>query len=255
MPCIVLNGEQVQPPLSWVEFVGLAVFLFGFGLQLCADLHKWVFRGGCGGDSHRGQFLKTGCWSCSRHPNYCGELLIWWGIWIVSVRPFVQAPWSNLAWLLLTLASPGFTTVLMLFGSGTLMSEQKFDTDYKLTRPEEWEQYLANVPPIIPSFLYCGCLPLPGQPSASAANGNANAADGPIDSSNATFGRRTVHSAVPGFVKCALCCELPCYRAKGDAKFKGGDAVADAEEESVGGEAEKGAIVAASSPPTNYSGE
>lgn len=237
MPCIVLNGEENQPAFSWVEIVGIAVFLCGFILQISADLHKFHFRGGCGGDPHRGRFLKSGCWSCSRHPNYCGELLIWWGIYIISIRPFVEAPWINIGWLALMLASPAFTTFLMVLGSGTLLSEQKFDTDYKLARPEEWRQYLANVPPMIPSFLYGGCLALPGSGStAPASAAAAGEADGVIandaesgtgasaPSSDTSTARRTLYSALPMPLKAIFCGEFPCYRAKATAKFKGAPA-------------------------------
>jgi len=189
MPCIVLNGEETQPELSWIDYVGVGVFVFGFGLQLIADLHKWSFRGGCGGDSHRGQFLKAGCWAFSRHPNYFGEILIWWGIWIMSLQAFLDPnELSRLAWLALTLLSPGFTSLLMLCGSGSLMSEKKFDTDYRYTRPDEWSSYLDQVPPMIPSFFFCGSA---------------------------------VYTRLPSAAKCLFCCEFPFYRAKDDDKYKG----------------------------------
>ena len=259
MPCIVLNGEENQPAFSWVEVVGIVVFAFGFILQISADLHKFHFRGGCGGDSHRGRFLKTGCWSCSRHPNYCGELLIWWGIYIMSIRPFIGAPWINLGWLALMLASPAFTTFLMVLGSGTLLSEQKFDTDYKLARPDEWRQYLANVPPIIPSFLYGGCLALPGPGIAAAAAGEADGAiasdaeagagASALSASAAPTAKRTLYSALPVPLKAVLCGEFPCYRAKETAKFKG----APGAEEVEGGSASDGeSITAGAASPADY---
>ena len=141
-------------------------------------VHFWC---GCGGDSHRGEFLKTGLWSISRHPNYWGEMCIWWGIWLAAAWPFIldasDGNWAGL-FLILTLLSPLFTTFLMVFGSGTLISERKFDADYRASQYDEWHNYLQGTSPMTPCFGY---------------------------------------KFLPHPLKVLLCCEFPFYRDSGDA--------------------------------------
>ena len=42
--------------------------------------------------SHREELIRTGLWTYSRHPNYLGEILMWWGVWLSVV---VSVPGSG----------------------------------------------------------------------------------------------------------------------------------------------------------------
>lgn len=44
-------------------------------MQGTADHQMHIFR-----KTHRGELIRTGLWTYSRHPNYLGEILMWWGI-------------------------------------------------------------------------------------------------------------------------------------------------------------------------------
>ena len=48
----------------------------GMALEVTADWQKaaWKSR-----PENKGRFIDEGLWSLSRHPNYCGEMMIWWG--------------------------------------------------------------------------------------------------------------------------------------------------------------------------------
>ena len=82
------------PALQYIQAGGINLFTcLGFALcvsaatlQLVADiqLHRFQKRA-----SNRGQIIRTGVWRHARHPNYLGEILMWWGVYAVmlSVLP------------------------------------------------------------------------------------------------------------------------------------------------------------------------
>ena len=82
------------PALHYIQFGGInLVTLLGFALCLCAatlqlvadvQLHRFQRQA-----KNRGQIIRHGVWRHARHPNYLGEILMWWGVFVVllSVRP------------------------------------------------------------------------------------------------------------------------------------------------------------------------
>ncbi|MEA4914382.1 MAG: DUF1295 domain-containing protein [Christensenella sp.] len=69
-----------------VTILGFALCLSAATLQLIADvqMHRFQKRA-----ANRGQIIRSGVWRHARHPNYLGEILMWWGVYAVllSVRP------------------------------------------------------------------------------------------------------------------------------------------------------------------------
>jgi steroid 5-alpha reductase family enzyme len=119
-----------SPP--WSRFTGAAIFLTGFLFQAISDYQLARFL------KHRRNnhnILNTGLWKYSRHPNYFGEILVWWGIFIiVAPIPF--------AWL--CIISPLTITLLLRFVSGIPMVEKRY-----LNHPE-YQQYRKKTPMLIP---------------------------------------------------------------------------------------------------------
>ena len=82
------------PALHYIQFGGVNLFtLLGFALclsaatlQLVADIQLHRFQRQA---KNRGQIIRHGVWRHARHPNYLGEILMWWGVFavLVSVRP------------------------------------------------------------------------------------------------------------------------------------------------------------------------
>ena len=82
------------PALHYIQFGGInLVTLLGFALcvsaatlQLIADVQLHRFQRQA---QNRGQIIRHGVWRHARHPNYLGEILMWWGVFtvLVSVRP------------------------------------------------------------------------------------------------------------------------------------------------------------------------
>lgn len=135
MPLIVLP-QHVDAAWSPLNFLGLAVWLFGFVFESVADkqLKDFLLKPP---DPARGRIMKSGLWKYSRHPNYFGEAVIWWGIWLITFGP--------LAWL--TIIGPLTITFLLRFVSGVPLAEAGFKDD------PEFEEYKRKTPPMLPNFL------------------------------------------------------------------------------------------------------
>jgi len=85
-----------------------------------------------------GQIMATGLWAYSRHPNYFGEIMFWWGLFI-----FALAADSCYWW---TIVGPLVITVLFLFISTPLMDRRSLD------RRPGYEEHMKKVSALIPWF-------------------------------------------------------------------------------------------------------
>lgn len=75
----ILLLDPLSPNL--ITYSGAAIALVGLIIETLADLQLSAFRAN---ESKRGTVLQTGLWRYSRHPNYFGELCVWWGIFIMA---------------------------------------------------------------------------------------------------------------------------------------------------------------------------
>jgi len=85
-----------------------------------------------------GKFIKTGLWRYSRHPNYFGESLMWWGIWIIS---------CSIEYGYVTIFSCLAITLLIRFLSGVPFPEEKYKDNI------EWQQYCKETNVFFPWFV------------------------------------------------------------------------------------------------------
>jgi steroid 5-alpha reductase family enzyme len=112
--------------LGILGYVGIALWLFGFTVEVVADNQKTQFKKD---PNNRDRFIATGLWSWSQHPNYFGEITLWLGLTLLTF-PVLSG------WQLATLISPIFVYLLLTRVSGipTLdrLAKQKWgsDSDY-----------------------------------------------------------------------------------------------------------------------------
>jgi len=97
--------------LTWLDLAGGLLWLKGFLWETVAD---WQLVRHSRNPATAGTLLDRGLWRYSRHPNYFGEALQWWGVWLLALS--VPGEW----W---TVVSPLAITVLLLFVSGVPMLE------------------------------------------------------------------------------------------------------------------------------------
>lgn len=118
--------------------VGLVLWLAGFGMEAVADAQKNAFRSDPAND---GRFITTGLWAWSRHPNYFGEILLWFGVAVIAF-PALSG------WQYVALLSPVFVYLLLTRVSGIPMLERR--ADKRWGGEEEYEAYKARTPVLVP---------------------------------------------------------------------------------------------------------
>lgn len=133
----IITGLE-REPIGWVAIVGIAVWVFGFGVEVVADRQKSAFKRDPAND---GRFITSGLWAWSRHPNYFGEIVLWTGIAIIAL-PVLSG------WRWVTLISPVFVTLLLTRVSGIPMLEAR--AEKRWGDEEDFKRYTANTPVLIP---------------------------------------------------------------------------------------------------------
>jgi steroid 5-alpha reductase family enzyme len=131
VPIIVVNASPTAP-LRWLDGLGLAVWLVGFGFEAIGD---WQLLRFIRDPANRGTLMTGGLWRYTRHPNYFGEVTLWWGIWLIALA--VPGGW-------LTIVGPLTITILILKVSGIPMLERRYEG-----RPD-FEEYKRRTSPFFP---------------------------------------------------------------------------------------------------------
>lgn len=132
-----ITGETRVPLGIWA-WLGLAVWLLGFAFEVIADAQKSRFKAD---PANQGQFIRSGLWAWSRHPNYFGEIVLWVGVALIAL-PTLEG------WRWVTLISPVFVVLLLTRVSGIPMLEAR--ADEKWGGQPEYEAYKASTPVLIP---------------------------------------------------------------------------------------------------------
>jgi len=113
IPIMVININN-SSALNWLDFVGVFVWIIGFYFEVRGDYELAQF---VKNPANKGKIMQNGLWAYTRHPNYFGEVTLWWGIFIVSLG---SAPFFY------TLIGPLTITILILFVSGIPLLEKKY---------------------------------------------------------------------------------------------------------------------------------
>lgn len=127
----------INAPGQWTIFtgIGLCCWVVGFYFQAVADYQLSVFVKKRKG---KNEIMETGLWKFSRHPNYFGELMMWWGIFIIII------PIPNSLWFII---SPLTITGLLLFVSGIPLLEKKQDGNPAFEAYKKRTSALIPMPP------------------------------------------------------------------------------------------------------------
>ena len=105
LPSIYLFNNLNDKPINLVMVLAILVWTLGLLIETISDWQKFSFKNN---PINKNSWIQSGLWKYSRHPNYFGEMLCWWGIFIFAL-PFIQ----GLSWL--TILGPIFITIILLF--------------------------------------------------------------------------------------------------------------------------------------------
>ncbi len=109
-----ITSDTTQP-FGLMAYLGLALWIFGFSIEVIADRQKRVFKKDQQKDK---EFITSGLWAWSRHPNYFGEITLWIGLTLIAL-PVLSG------WQLVTLISPVFVYILLTKISGIPLLENR----------------------------------------------------------------------------------------------------------------------------------
>jgi steroid 5-alpha reductase family enzyme len=127
--------SRVPDTFVWQDVLGTVICAIGLIFEAVADFQLRRFKADPGS---RGKVMDRGLWAYSRHPNYFGESLVWWGLSLIALADI-----SN-AW---TLVSPVLITFLLLRVSGVSLLER-----HMTKRRPAYEAYTARTSAFIPWF-------------------------------------------------------------------------------------------------------
>lgn len=123
---VMNSGEEWK----YINFLGILLWILGFYFESRADRELKIFLNN---PENKGKIMQSGLWAFSRHPNYFGEVTMWWGIWLLNL--------NNSWW---TIIGPATITFLILKVSGVPLLEKKYEGN------KEFEDYKKRVSVFIP---------------------------------------------------------------------------------------------------------
>jgi len=141
LPVTFLMGAVYNERIGARDIIGWIIWLVGFLFETAADVSKQMHYND---ESKRKEHLHEGVWSISRHPNYFGEIMCWLGIFLTASSVFD----SNTKAAYVSVLSPIFTAVLLLFASGMPIAEES--SDRKFGHKADYIAYKRDTSPLIP---------------------------------------------------------------------------------------------------------
>lgn len=130
-------GQIPKEParLTLFDLIGAILWLIGFMFEAVGDWQLARFKSD---PANSGKVMDRGLWAFSRHPNYFGEMLIWWGIFVITLA--VPGSW----W---TVVSPLVITLVLIKITGVALTEKTI-----LEKRPEYRAYIERTSAFIPWF-------------------------------------------------------------------------------------------------------
>jgi steroid 5-alpha reductase family enzyme len=119
-PLVAAQTSGFPAILTPLDFIGASLWTLGLVFESIGDFQLMLFKAN---PTNRGKLLTTGLWKYTRHPNYFGEAVLWWGFYIIALA-------TGCWW---TIFSPILMTYLLIKVSGVAMLEKtlKFKPGYE----------------------------------------------------------------------------------------------------------------------------
>lgn len=139
-PLSIFYSSQPKTSYLFISLAGIGIWLIGLTIESISDYQKYKFKIQA---QNKNRWIDSGLWYYSRHPNFFGESMLWWGIFIY-IAPILTG------WSWLGLIGPLFITLMLLFVSGVPLLEKKADDKYGKNR--DYQFYKTRTNPFVPWF-------------------------------------------------------------------------------------------------------
>lgn len=133
----VIHANNAYSGVNILTVFGVLIWITGFSFEAIGDYQLAAFKKN---PENKGKIMLNGLWKYTRHPNYFGEMTMWWGIWLMSVNFFTPVQ------TIISIISPLTITWLLTKVSGVPMLESKYKDD------AEYMEYIKNTPSFFPKF-------------------------------------------------------------------------------------------------------
>ena len=127
--------SPVEAELEVIAFIGIFLWWSGFLIEVISDYQKRKFRET---SDPKTEFISTGLWGRSRHPNYFGEITLWVGMAVISLSSLSGVEYVT------AIVSPVFVYFLLVKLEGVPMLERIADERYG--ELSDYQEYKANTP-------------------------------------------------------------------------------------------------------------
>lgn len=132
IPAVLVNTALGDQPLHLLDYIGIIIWLFGYCFESISDYQLYKFMKN---PQNKGHVMKYGLWKYSRHPNYFGEVLMWWGIFLIALNISAFA-----------IIAPLTITFLVRFVTGVPWLENSMKNN------AEYQEYKKHTNTFIPWF-------------------------------------------------------------------------------------------------------
>ncbi len=133
VPLVVIAFHDQPDDLTALDAAGALAWAAGFLFEAVGDWQLARFKAN---PASRGRVLQTGLWRYTRHPNYFGDALVWWGFFLIA---------CSLPGGFLTIFSPLLMTLLLRRVSGVALLERSL----RQTKPE-YARYIETTSAFVP---------------------------------------------------------------------------------------------------------
>jgi steroid 5-alpha reductase family enzyme len=113
LPIMIVNFSY-REDLTAIDFLGVGLWCIGFIFEAVGDYQLRQFKKR---PENKGKIITTNLWRYTRHPNYFGEVVLWWGVFLLALS--VKNGW-------MAIVSPLLISFLILYVSGITMLEKKY---------------------------------------------------------------------------------------------------------------------------------
>lgn len=133
IPTILIN-TSIVPGLNYLDYLGMGTWAVGYFFEAVSDYQLFAFMKD---PANKGRVMRSGLWHYSRHPNYFGEVVMWWGIFLLAL----SVPFG-----IYSIITPLTITTMLLFVTGIPWVEKAMDNN------PEYQEYKRKTSAFIPWF-------------------------------------------------------------------------------------------------------